>query len=203
MARETFISYKHSEAQDLRDAIIEKLGDDARYYSGETAESPDMSGETVDRIKNSLKDKIFGTSVTIVIISPNIKDSNWIDWEIEYSLKEYKRQSTTSRTNGLVGVIMKHNGSYDWLVSQNQNDDGCSTRYIDNSKLYDIINGNRYNLNTDDKYSCPTCQSFDQLSGSYIALVNEETFLNNPSYYIENAYDKSKATGDYNLKKKR
>lgn len=203
MARETFISYKHSEAQDLRDTIIEKLGNDARYYSGETADSPDMSGETVDRIKNSLKDKIFGTSVTIIIISPNIKDSNWIDWEIEYSLKEYKRQSTTSRTNGLVGVIMKHNGSYDWLVRQNQNSDGCSTRYIDDSKLYDIINGNRYNLNTDDKYSCPTCQSFDQLSGSYIALVNEETFLNNPNYYIENAYDKSKATSNYNLKKKR
>lgn len=203
MARETFISYKHSEAQDLRDEIIDKLGDDAKYYSGETADSPDMSGETVDRIKNSLKDKIFGTSVTIIIISPNIKDSSWIDWEIEYSLKEYKRQSTTSKTNGIVGVIMKHNGSYDWLVSSNQNADGCSTRYIDDSKLYSIINGNRYNLDTDDKYSCPTCQSFDQLNGSYIALVDEERFLQNPSYYIENAYDKSKATDNYNLKKSR
>jgi hypothetical protein len=203
MARETFISYKHSEAQDLRDEIIEKLGDDSKYYSGETADSPDMSGETVDRIKNSLKDKIFGTSVTIVIISPNIKDSSWIDWEIEYSLKEYKRQSTTSKTNGIVGVIMKHNGSYDWLVSSNQNTDGCSTRRIDNSKLYDIINGNRYNLDTDDKYSCPNCQSFDLLGGSYIALIEEETFLSNPSGYIENAYEKSKSLDDYKLRKKR
>lgn len=31
---------------------------------------------------------MFDTSVTIVIISPNIKKSRWIDWEIEYSLKE-------------------------------------------------------------------------------------------------------------------
>jgi len=203
MARETFISYKYSEAKDLRDTILDKLGGDARYYKGETAESPDMTNDTVDRIKNNLKNMIFGTSVTVVIISPNIKNSDWIDWEIEYSLKEYKRQSTTSKTNGVIGVIMKHNGSYDWLVSNNQNSDGCSTRYIDQSKLYDIIHGNRYNLDTDDKYSCPTCQSFDQLNGSYIALVEEERFLQNPSYYIENAYDKSKVTGDYNLKKKR
>lgn len=203
MARETFIAYKYSEAQDLRDEIIEKLGADASYYQGETAESPDMTGETIDKIRNALKDMIFGTSVTIVIISPNLKQSKWVDWEIEYSLKEYKRQTTTSRTNGIVGVIMKYNGSYDWLISRSQNADGCTTRYIDNSKLYDIIKGNRYNLETDDKYTCPNCKSFDQLNGSYISLVEEENFLNNPSHYIENSYDKSKATGDYKLTKKR
>ena len=27
--------------------------------------------------------------------------------------------------------------------------------------------------------------------GSYITFVEEETFLQNPNYYIENAYDKS------------
>lgn len=203
MARETFIAYKYSEATELRDEILEKLGNDARYYQGETAESPDMSGDKIDRIKNSLKNMIFQTSVTIVIISPNLKNSDWVDWEIQYSLKEYKRQSTTSRTNGIIGVVMKYNGGYDWLISSSQKTDGCTTRYIDNSKLYDIIKGNRYNLNTDDKYSCRTCQSFDQLNGSYIALVDEKTFLNNPSHYIENAYDKSKATKNYNLTKKR
>lgn len=203
MARETFIAYKYSEAQDLRDEIIAKLGADASYYQGETAESPDMTGETIDKIKNGLKNMIFGTSVTIVIISPNLKQSEWVDWEIEYSLKEYKRHTTTSRTNGIVGVIMKYNGSYDWLISRTQNSDGCTSRYIDDSKLYDIVKGNRYNLETDDKYSCPNCKSFDQLNGSYIALVEEESFLNNPTHYIENAYNKSKATGDYNLTKKR
>lgn len=28
----TFVSYKYSESQDLRDKIIEVLGDDATYY---------------------------------------------------------------------------------------------------------------------------------------------------------------------------
>ena len=91
---------------------------------------------------------IFGTSVTVVIISPNLKNSKWVDWEIEYSLKEYKRGNTTSRTNGIVGVVMKVNGSYDWLISAYQNPDGCSTRSIDNSLLYDIIKKNRFNLNS-------------------------------------------------------
>lgn len=96
MARETFIAYKYSEAQDLRDEIIRQLGDDASYYQGETADSPDLTDTSVENIKENLKDMIFGTSVTIVIVSPNLKSSKWVDWEIEYSLKEYKRGTTTS-----------------------------------------------------------------------------------------------------------
>lgn len=41
MAHKTFISYKYSEAQRLRDDIIAALGDDATYYKGETSDSPD------------------------------------------------------------------------------------------------------------------------------------------------------------------
>ena len=203
MARETFIAYKYSEAQGLRDKIIEKLGDDASYYQGETAESPDLTSTSVENIKENLKNMIFGTSVTIVIISPNLKNSNWVDWEIEYSLKEYKRGSTTSRTNGVIGVVMKVNGSYDWLISSFQNPDGCSTRSIDNTRLYDIINNNRFNLNIDNKYSCPTCKTFDQLNGSYISLIEQDRFLSDPQSFIENAHNKSKSIENYKLSKKR
>lgn len=55
MARETFIAYKYSEAQDLRDEIIEQLGDAASYYQGETTESPDLTGASVETIKENLK----------------------------------------------------------------------------------------------------------------------------------------------------
>ena len=203
MARETFIAYKYSEAQDLRDQIIEKLGEDASYYKGETGESPDLTGTTVENIKENLKDMIFGTSVTIVIISPNLKKSKWVDWEIEYSLKEYKRGNTTSRTNGIIGVVMKVNGNYDWLISSYQNPDGCTTRSIDNSLLYDIKINNRFNLITDEKYSCPTCRTFDQLNGSYISIIEQDRFLSNPQHFIENAYQKSKKIENYKLSKQR
>ena len=48
MAHKTFISYKHSEATDLRDRIIEALGDDAMYYMGETSESPDLTDTSTE-----------------------------------------------------------------------------------------------------------------------------------------------------------
>ncbi len=203
MARKTFISYKHSEAQDLRDTIIDALGDDATYYNGETADSPDLTGTTVENIKKNLTDMMHGTSVTIVVVSPNLKDSKWVDWEIEYSLKEITREDRTSCTNGVVGVIQKVDGSYDWLISTSTKDDGCSVRTIDSDKLYKIINENRYNLTGDDKYACKQCKTYDQLEGSYLSLIKEEDFLENPQKYIENAYDKCQSIDNYEISKER
>ena len=203
MARKTFISYKYSEAQDLRDEILSTLGDDAKYYQGETSDSPDLTDTSTENIKKKLRDMIYGTSVTIVVISPNIKKSKWIDWEIEYSLKEITREDKISRTNGVLGVIKKYNGGYDWLISHERKADGCSTRYIDRNMLYDIINDNRYNLNTVDKYACPVCKTFTQLDGSYIALIEEDDFLQAPNTYIENAYNKSKSINNYKITKQK
>ncbi len=203
MARKTFISYKYSEAQMLRNSIIDALGDDASYYQGETADSPDLTDTNAENIKNNLKEMMHGTSVTIVVISPNLKDSKWIDWEIEYSLKEITREDKTSRTNGIVGVIMKHNDGYDWLVTTKDKDDGCSVRIIEDTKLYNIINNNRYNLTGDDKYACDHCKTYSQLDGSYIALIEEEEFIKDPEKYIENAYGKCEKVDNYDISKQR
>ena len=190
MAHKTFISYKYSEACDLRDDIIDALGDDASYYKGETSDSPDLTDTSTENIKKNLKDMMYDTSVTIVIISPNMKKSKWIDWEIEYCLKSISRKERTSHTNGIVGVIMKQNGGYSWIKTTNTNEDGCSSSSYQSDKLYDIINNNRFNQNPKE-YTCEKCKTVDSLTGSYIALVEEEDFLNNPNKYIDNAYEKS------------
>lgn len=202
MARKTFISYKHSEAQDLRDEILDALGEDATYYQGETSDSPDLTDTSTDNIKKNLKDMIYGTSVTIVVISPHIKESKWIDWEIEYSLKEITREDNTSRTNGVVGVIMKQDDGYEWIVGQLSNDDGCKPRVIDDSKLYPIIYRNRFNREPP-VYSCERCKTVDMLTGSYISLIAAESFLADPAKYIENAYEKSSEIGSYKISKTR
>ena len=203
MAHKTFISYKYSEARGLRDDIITALGEDASYYQGETSDSPDLTDTSTENIKKNLKDMMYDTSVTIVIISPNMKKSKWIDWEIEYCLKSITRKDRTSHTNGVVGVIMKYNGGYSWLKTTSINDDGCSSSSYDSSKMYDIINNNRFNQNPK-KYSCDKCKTVNSLTGSYIALVEEEDFLNDPQKYIDNAYDKSENDGNgYDLCKKR
>jgi hypothetical protein len=202
MAYKTFISYKYSEARKLRDDILNALGEDAQYYQGETSNSPDLTDTTSENIKRKLRDMIHGTSVTIVIISPNLTNSKWIDWEVEYSLKEITRNDKTSRTNGIVGVVMKYDGGYGWIETNKINTDGCSTRTIDNGKLYSIIDSNRYNLKNK-VYSCDKCKTVDSLTGSYISLINEDVFLKNPNKYIDNAFDKGKGINTFNITKTR
>ena len=202
MAHKTFISYKYSEAQDLRDDIIDALGDDATYYQGETSDSPDLTDYTTETIREHLKDMIFGTTVTIVILSPNMTKSKWIDWEIEYSLREYSRKGKTSKSNGVVAVIQKNNGGYDWLKSITHHDDGHTSIYYDESKMYSIINNNRFNQDPKE-YSCSECKTVNALTGSYIAIVTEDDFLADPNKYIENAYDKCQNISNYKISKTR
>lgn len=190
MARRTFISYKYSEARGLRDRIIKALGKDASYYQGETSDSPDMTDLKTETIKKNLRDMMYNTSVTIVIISPNIKDSKWIDWELQYCLTKTTRKGRTSQRNGIVAVIQKINGSYSWFKSSIRKADGCIVTRYEDDLVYDIINNNRDNQNPKE-YNCPTCMCIDQLKGSYISYIEEDDFIENPSKYIENAYQKS------------
>lgn len=202
MAHKTFISYKYSEARKLRDKIIEKLGADATYYQGETSDSPDLTDYTTETIREHLKDMIFGSSVTIVIISPNMIESKWIDWEIEYSLREYSRNGRKSKSNGVVGVVMKIDGGYNWLRSTTSHSDGHSSIRNDESKLYKIINDNRFNENPK-VYQCNECKTVDALTGSYISIITEDDFLNDPNKYIDNAYDKCQSIDKYIISKTR
>lgn len=203
MAHKTFISYKYSDAKGLRDRIIESLGSDATYYRGEDGYSDDLSSLKAETIKGRLKDMLFDTTVTIVIVSPEMLQSNWIDWEIEYSLREYERNGTTSHTNGVVGVVMNDwTGGTGWIKTNHNNADGCSSVSYNESKLFNIINKNRFNQ-APKKYACESCRTVNSLNGSYIALVGQDDFLADPTRYIENAYDKSQKLWNYDLWKTR
>lgn len=189
-AHKTFISYKYSEARDLRDRIIQAMGENAVYYKGENGFSPNKSDDSDDVIWNYLKNMIWGTSVTIVIISPNMKQSSWIDSEISYSLKKVTRGETQSQTNGMIAVIQKVNGSYDWFkYSCRQNDGHITTNYREDL-TFSIIARNRGNQ-TPIQYCCEFCKSIDPMSGSYISYVEEDEFINHCNKYIDMAYQKS------------
>lgn len=199
MAYKIFISYKFSESQVLRDAIITELGTDATYYCGETSKSPDLTDLKTDSIKNRLKDMIYSTSITVVILSPNMLESKWIDWEIEYSLKEIKRGDIHSKTNGIVAVISKIDGGYEWFkhISHNYHDKAVIT--FDMGKTFEIISRNHFNSEPP-IWHCTDCKTYDSMYGSYISFVDEDEFLNNIDYYLDNAYEKSKKKiSDYNL----
>ena len=202
MARKTFISYKYNEARDLRDKIISSMGKDAEYYKGENIDSSDLTDERADKIKEVLKKMIYETSVLIVILSPKIKESKWMDWELEYSLKEIKRGNRASKSNGIVAVIMKYNNSYDWFVTKGKNCHGTSILKYDNSKLYSIISENHFN-SIPPKYHCSECKTYEADLGSYISYIKEEDFLLDPNKYVEKAYEKSNKIDKFILKKQR
>lgn len=186
MAHKTFISYKYSESRELRDRIIEALGKDATYYKGENVDSKDMTGDKRETIRKNLADMIFDTSVTIVILSPDMRKSEWIGWEVSYCLKKIKRKDRKFQRNGVVAVIKKVNGSYSWFK---YSEDGSIKYYMD--KVQDIIAKNHFNSNPPQKVD----GSYDWLNGSYITFVEEGDFLNNPQKYIDNAYEKSENDG--------
>lgn len=190
MAHKTFISYKYSEARDLRDKIIRALGADAKYYNGEDGFSDDLTGYKSETIKKRLADMMYDTSVTIVILSPNMKKSNWIEWEMEYCLKNNTRKGRTSHKNGVVAVIMKFNGDYSWFINETINCHGNSCWTFNQEKIPNIISKNHFNSNPP-KWHCPSCRTYDYPFGSYIEYVKEEEFLRNAKFYIDNAFEKS------------
>ncbi len=202
MSHKTFISYKYNEAKELRDRIIRAMGNDATYYRGETSYSPDLTDYSTYTIKNTLKDMIFNTSVTIVILSPRMQESEWMDWEIEYSLKAFSRDGRTSRTNGVICVIQKVNGSYDWLRTKVWTTDNYSYYTYENDKLFPIIYNNRFNQSPQ-VFANERYHTIGEFEGNYISIVDEETFLSNVNWYVENAYGKSKKSHAYDLCKDR
>ncbi len=199
MARETFISYKYTDAAHTRDKIIEKLGADARYYRGENGTSPNLADRKTETIKAILRDMIFQTSVTIVVCSPNMTQSSWIGWEISNSLRETSRNGATSRRNGVVGVVQESEGGYEWLRTSRVRADGHRTVSTRGVLLQDVITANRFNQ-TPQVYQCEACENVDPLLGSYVSLVNEVDFLADPNKYIENAYAKSQRPHDYRIR---
>ena len=105
---------------------VEKLlnAEDHIYYGEHDGE--DLSDWDEDDIWDELKDRIFPTSCTIVLISPNMKvphrydKSQWIPWEICYSLRETVRADRKSHRNAILAVVLPDkSGSYDYALKKN------------------------------------------------------------------------------------
>lgn len=181
MGNKIFISYKYSDynvesisgisnnTPKSRDYVtwLENKFDNrtAHIYKGES-DNEDLSMRSEDYIWNHLKDKIFDSSITIVLISPNMKEprrwetSQWIPWEISYSLREIPRNSYTSHSNAMLAVILPDRyGNYS---------------YYNNMNLFTILKRN--------------------IDNGYIPVVKWSNFKYDCDTYIAKAYEKQKNT---------
>lgn len=220
MGKKIFVSYKYADSQvenltiyensTVRDYVTkfeEILDPSDNIYKGES-DGEDLSDLSEETIWKKLKDRIYDSSVTVVFISPGMKESwkaekdQWIPWEISYSLKEVSRKNkngdaVTSRSNAMVAVVLPDiYGSYSYyLESKKCCGSGCTTHHTD--KLFSIIRKNKFNLKDANKKMCDTGSTIWYGEYSYIKAVKWIDFISSYSSYIESACERQENIEDY------
>lgn len=186
MGRKIFISYKYKDNDvqmitgvtqptwpcDYVNYIKDHVLSSDDIYKGENSDE-DISQWPEEKIWNHLKDKIYDSTVTIVLISPNMSEpgkwqkSQWIPWEVSYSLRETTRNDRTSHNNAILAVILPDkNGKYS---------------YYDKNNLFPILKSN--------------------IDNGYIFVVTWSDFLLYPNADISYAIDYRKNTPSYKIEK--
>ena len=169
------------------DKIIDTIGID-HIYKGEMGDE-DMGHLADDTIDSKLKEKIFDSSVTIVLISPNMRDitkpekEQWIPNEISYSLRDKKRGDKTSKTNAMLAVVLPDaNGSYDYAVIHGN----CVTTW-QTYNFFNILNRNMFNKKNKNQQICNQCGYYHHFGSdhSYIHQVKWLDFISNYNLYID------------------
>lgn len=201
-ANNVFVSYKYHDsnvkplgnATTARDYVnyLERMFDKSEKvcYRGEEDDNDlsDLSEETIHQL---LSDKMFYTTVTVVLMSPNMYDKKlpenkqWIPWEISYSLREKSRESGRSHMNAVLAVVLPDcNGRYDYAVEQH----GCH-RTIRTNGFFPIIRKNMFNIKEPEKGTCKCgCKVYRGVC-SYIPLVTWTDFINDHATCIKMALD--------------
>lgn len=186
MGRKVFVSYKYIDfdvkalpnepmatcPHDYVDYIKNNVLADDDIYKGETSDQ-DISSWSEDRIWEHLKSKIYDSTITIVLISPNMRDRNrwqrsqWIPWEISYSLREVTRHDRTSHNNAILAVVLPdRQGSYS---------------YYDKNDLFPILKSN--------------------IENGYIEVVHWDDFIKYPNLDISYAFSNRDRTPSYKIVK--
>lgn len=225
MGRKVFVSYKYSDSQvqDLNiyedsffgrikvqttarhyvDKLTDILEGDDHIYKGED-DDESMESLADSTIGSKLGDKIFNSSVTIVLISKGMKNpflpesEQWIPWEISYSLKEQTRQEQKSKTNGVIAVVLPDEfGSYEYYITR---DEACNCRNLNTPILFKILSDNMFNVKEPNRRLCNNAWVY---SGdcSYIQSIQWSDFSGNPTYYIDKAIELRDRKNEFELRK--
>lgn len=204
MGNKVFISYKYSDdsveqlrphnifhvttARDYVDIIQSKFDRDGIHINKGEKDNESLADFKSETIRSKLADKIFDSSVTIVLLSPNMKDSwklekdQWIPWEIAYSLKSKRRSDNRSKRNAILLVVLPDRyGNYDYVNSY--------------GFYFDIIKNNLNNLHT--PYIAD--KLINGCSNSYMLQCNWAQFISNPNTWIDAAIEIRDKGDKYNI----
>lgn len=171
----------------------------------------DLSAFKDETIASRLRAKIHDSTITIVLISKNMKDrylseeDQWIPWEISYSLKEHARDGRTSGTNAIIAVIIPdENGSYEHFVRENTCQ-GCDSRTLMTDSLFEILRRNMFNRRAPRLLDCGyhPAESKPHIGDdhSYIHSVKWEDFIGNVNWHLEIADSLNENVHEFDLVK--
>ena len=223
MGHKIFVSYKYADENvqplvgyksSVRGYVdylqdIKFSGDDLNKAE---KDDEDLSEFKEDTIRSKLKDKIWDSSVTIILISPNMVDSSkpeenqWIPWEVSYSLKNITRVDSRSKINGMLAVVLPdRNGSYEYFIGDVilTDDKGKknSVREIRNDNTFKIIYNNMFNQLDPDIEFMEGHKVYHGES-SYIKTIKWNDFIDKTDDYIEKAISIRDNCSEYRLNTK-
>lgn len=225
MGFKIFVSYKYADdsvenldnnkdttVRNYVDKLEEILSCDNHIYKGEQ-DGEDLSNLAEETLWERLRDRIYDSSITLILVSPNMKElgkrerDQWIPWEISYSLKETARvnqskQPITSKTNAMIAIALPSaSESYDYVISEK---DCCKSGCLlyKTNKLFDIHRENMFNYKSENPSICQTgSMIWTGNMPHYIPLVKWQDFISNTSVYLENAKEIRDNIEEYIIKK--
>ncbi len=235
MGKKIFVSYKYldSQVQDLGiyenvkdywgNMFRQKVQTTARHYVDKIDElletgdhifkgeddDEDMSSLQDSTIASKLGDKIFDSSVTVVLISKGMKEvytkekDQWIPWEVSYSLKEQSREGGRSKTNAVLAIILPDElGSYRYFIEENSCP-YCNCRTLKTNSLFQILRDNMFNVKNPIFTECENHAGNKPYKGycSFIHSVKWSDFVLGPNKYINIAVEIRQNINDYELTK--
>lgn len=195
-------NYRNTRVRDYVDYLQEKIGSDHINLGEKDGESLENFSDST--IETSLKKKIAQCSITIVLISKGMKTndaekSQWIPWEISYSLRTVPTSGNTKQMNAVLGVILPDDtGKYDWYYTSNPI---CYSVTHHTEQLFKILKDNMFNIIE---------KRFKECNGSQIHITNEPSFIktvkwdefmhnDNYNYYIEKSVEIKNSAMLYNV----
>lgn len=226
MGRKIFVSYKYGDTyvQDLNvyeDTIWgkQKVQTKVRHYVNELAgilssedhiykgenDGQSLADFSDEYIASTLRDKIYDSSITIVLVSKGMKHiyvaekDQWMPWEISYSLKEYTRQGRTSLSNGILAIVIPDEfGSYEYYLT---NDSLCNCTSYNTPFLFQILSDNMFNKKENETSLCSNGTIVHHGEFSYIKSIKWEEFKISPNNYLNKAIELRDNKDQFNITK--
>ena len=156
------------------DALQSVLEDEGYINKGETDDS-DMSGLNETTIHQELEKRMHDSTVTIVLISPNMKEDGlderqqWIPQEVAYSLSTKRR--AYDYPNAMMAIVLPDaKNSYDYFLNPHEQED-CDATKLNRDILFPIMACNMLNAKELEHAPCVYCPPSDLVyadNSSYI-----------------------------------